>query len=92
MGIGEKCSKWKVTKRSCLLVLSRHHKERISSLPKSAGRGRASGIKTCCCYGGASKGPQAIALRDGVHGVIGYLAHPGNANWFVTAGAPDKLQ
>lgn len=32
---------------------------------------RASGIKTCCCYGGASKGPQAMALRDGVHGVIG---------------------
>ena len=84
---------------SFLNILSEHHnKECNSSLPKSAsGHGttipqcRASGIKTCCCYGGASKGPQAIALRDGVHGVIGYLAYPGNANWFVTAGAPDKL-
>lgn len=42
--------------------------------------GRASGIKTCCCYGGASKGPQAIALRDGVHGVIGT---PGRINDFL---------
>lgn len=42
--------------------------------------GRASGIKTCCCYGGASKGPQAMHLRDGVHGVIGT---PGRINDFL---------
>jgi len=42
--------------------------------------GRASGIKTCCCYGGAPKGPQAMSLRDGVHGVIGT---PGRINDFL---------
>lgn len=42
--------------------------------------GRASGIRTCCCYGGAPKGPQAMSLRDGVHGVIGT---PGRINDFL---------
>lgn len=42
--------------------------------------GRSSGLKTCCCYGGAPKGPQAGALRDGVHGVIGT---PGRINDFL---------
>ncbi|CAE8626000.1 unnamed protein product [Polarella glacialis] len=42
--------------------------------------GRASGIKTTCCYGGAPKGPQASAMRNGVHGVIGT---PGRLNDFL---------
>jgi len=42
--------------------------------------GRSSGLRTTCCYGGAPKGPQAGALRDGVHGVIGT---PGRINDFL---------
>ena len=67
------------------LVKKNHVASRFDSVPtagvervsgnRCAERGarRASGIKTCCCYGGASKGPQAMHLRDGVHGVIGGL-------------------
>merc|ERR1719215_1500741 len=37
-------------------------------------------VKTICCYGGAPKGPQADAIRRGVHGVVGT---PGRINDFI---------
>ncbi|CAJ1457002.1 unnamed protein product [Effrenium voratum] len=33
--------------------------------------GKAAGIRTVCCYGGAPKPPQADQIRAGVHGVVG---------------------
>eukprot|EP00434_Breviolum_minutum_P006283 symbB.v1.2.005543.t1/scaffold308.1/size235111/6 len=33
--------------------------------------GKAAGIRTVCCYGGAPKPPQAEQIRMGVHGVVG---------------------
>jgi ATP-dependent RNA helicase DDX5/DBP2 len=44
---------------------------------------RNSGIKTTCCYGGAPKPPQAQAIREGLHGIIGT---PGRLNDFLEAG------
>jgi len=33
--------------------------------------GQSSNIRVACIYGGAAKGPQAAAIQQGVHGVIG---------------------
>jgi len=43
-------------------------------------------IATICCYGGAPKGPQADAMRRGVHGIIGT---PGRLNDFLEGNQMD---
>ena len=46
--------------------------------------GRAAGIRTVCCYGGAPRGQQLGALRRGAQVIV---ACPGRLNDFIQSGS-----
>eukprot|EP00913_Durusdinium_trenchii_P013083 g12283.t1 len=54
-----------------LLVIAPTRELAIQIQEESDKFGRAAGIRTVCCYGGAPKPPQADQIRMGVHGVVG---------------------
>merc|ERR1719183_2830497 len=64
-----------------ILAPTRELAQQIES--ESVKFGRPMGIKTACCYGGASRGPQLGQIRRGAQVIV---ATPGRLNDFIQAG------